>query len=95
MKSFIEINFHNSFNRGSSSGAQKDSADGTIINYREKISEAHVISASQGTMTAGNISNDARLDTRYTRPQKRNWVRDIIVGAIGSALGSIITYLFL
>lgn len=81
MKSFIEINFNNSFNRGSSSSK-----------IRHNLEEVQVISASGGgggSITGGNISNSVEA----SQIKQRTWLHDVVVGAVGTIIGAIAIYI--
>ena len=90
MKSLINIEIKNSFNRKDSS--QKNSEDilNNISTLNNQKSIVEISSMSLGSVTSGQLQDSFKIINE--KKDERRFLKEIIIGTIGTVLGALISY---
>jgi len=88
MKSLIEINVNNSFNRGATPGNDKVS---TLNPGNQSIRTEIISTVTEGSITAGSVSNGSMLSNSLTS-QSHSWMRDIVIAVVSIVISAFATH---
>lgn len=91
--SFIEININNSFNK-EVNDTNKEKIIGNDSTLNKNLGNSiEVNSISATSLTNSAVNNQSGFTTRDIK--RKTIIREIVVGAAGSVIGSIITFIIL
>lgn len=93
MKGLINIEIKDSFNKKDDSQKSTEDVFNNISTLNSHKNIAEISSMSMGSITASQFQDDFKVINE--KKDKNGFLREIIIGAIGTALGVLITYLIL